>query len=495
MKSSLSRRLQKILRTPFLAGLALGIVGTATGAGMLGSAIFPDVPRGSYYDNAIGEMYANEIIKGYDSGKFGPDDAVTRGQLAVMLQRFKDKLDSGEWEYITDTGDGAASSRAPRSSRGSSSSSSIVSSVAQSSSSLGYNPKGILRFSTTNFVANPSKAVISVVRTGGNEGSTSIRYTTADGTAVAGTDYRVASGTLLFANKETSKTFSIDILGGLPTSNKLFSVKLDTPGNGAFLGNPSTSTVTIQGLNSLNSSSSNGAQAAASSSVPAQGALTLAATQYSIRENGQPLTITVNRIGGSQSSVTVSYATANGSATAGTDYASTAGTLTFNGGETSKTFTISPQDNSFIAGSKNFTINLSSPGGGAVLGETKSASITIMDDESQSYGSGSLKFSKSNYEVQQSQGFAIITVQRTGGASGQVSVPYQATVGTAVAGLDFVPTTGTLVFAAGEAAKTFSVALYKNSEGESGRTVNLTLNTPTGGLLGDPATALITIYR
>jgi len=49
---------------------------------------FPDVPEGSYYHDSVKNMYMKNVIKGYDNGLFGPNDNVTRAQVAVMLDRY-----------------------------------------------------------------------------------------------------------------------------------------------------------------------------------------------------------------------------------------------------------------------------------------------------------------------------------------------------------------------------------------------------------------------
>lgn len=49
---------------------------------------FEDVKSGSYYEKAITWAAANEIVSGYGNGKFGPDDAITREQMAVILYRY-----------------------------------------------------------------------------------------------------------------------------------------------------------------------------------------------------------------------------------------------------------------------------------------------------------------------------------------------------------------------------------------------------------------------
>lgn len=53
-----------------------------------GSCAFDDVKSGSYYENAIAWAAANGIVSGYDNGLFGPDDAITREQLATILYRY-----------------------------------------------------------------------------------------------------------------------------------------------------------------------------------------------------------------------------------------------------------------------------------------------------------------------------------------------------------------------------------------------------------------------
>lgn len=50
--------------------------------------IFIDVPKSAYYAQAITWAYQNKVINGYGNGKFGPDDNVTREEMAVMLCNF-----------------------------------------------------------------------------------------------------------------------------------------------------------------------------------------------------------------------------------------------------------------------------------------------------------------------------------------------------------------------------------------------------------------------
>ena len=79
--------------------------------------------------------------------------------------------------------------------------------------------------------------------------------------------------------------------------------------------------------------------------------------------------------------VTVDYATADGTATEGSDYTSTSGTLTFDAGETSKTVSVPVLDDTVEDSGETFTLTLSNPSGGeAQLGDA-SATGTIDNDE------------------------------------------------------------------------------------------------------------------
>ena len=111
------------------------------------------------------------------------------------------------------------------------------------------------------------------------------------------------------------------------------------------------------------------------------GALQFNAASYSVNENQGTATITVTRTGGSAGSVSVNYATSNGTATAGSDYTATSGTLTFADGETSKTFTCRSSTTRPSRIAETVTLTLSNPTGGAALGSPATATLTIDSDD------------------------------------------------------------------------------------------------------------------
>jgi len=101
---------------------------------------------------------------------------------------------------------------------------------------------------------------------------------------------------------------------------------------------------------------------------------------FSVRESGSTVTITVTRSGDLSEAVSVSYATTNGTARAGTDYAATGGVLSFAAGEASKSFTVPIINDGALEDDETFKVSLSSPKV-AGLGEVVSATVTIGDDD------------------------------------------------------------------------------------------------------------------
>jgi Calx-beta domain/IPTL-CTERM motif len=108
---------------------------------------------------------------------------------------------------------------------------------------------------------------------------------------------------------------------------------------------------------------------------------------------------------------------------------------------------------------------------------------------------GSLRFTAADFLAVESDGTAVISVERVGGTAGAVGVSFATADGTAEAGLDYQATAGTLAWADGEGGiKTFTVVLVDDDLVEGDETLLLSLTAPTGGAaLGDPSTAVLTL--
>jgi Calx-beta domain/FG-GAP-like repeat len=110
-------------------------------------------------------------------------------------------------------------------------------------------------------------------------------------------------------------------------------------------------------------------------------------------------------------------------------------------------------------------------------------------------GAGLFQLSNASQKVVESVGSITVTVNRTSGNTGAVSVSYSSASGSAASGTDFAPVSGVLVWADGEAgAKTFNVPILSDAIIEPEEKFTVGLSAPTGGAtLGAPSTHTVTI--
>jgi hypothetical protein len=107
---------------------------------------------------------------------------------------------------------------------------------------------GVIQFAVSDYSVSEKdgSAVVTLIRTGGYASGVTVHYTTSGGSAVVGTNYNAASGTVTFAEGQTSQTFTIDVLDdGTASGNKTVNLVLGSPGGGASLGLRSTATLWI----------------------------------------------------------------------------------------------------------------------------------------------------------------------------------------------------------------------------------------------------------
>jgi hypothetical protein len=248
------------------------------------------------------------------------------------------------------------------------------------------------------------------------------------------------------------------------------------------------------GLLSIIASGGGGGGGGGVGNVP--GTLQFSATTYQVDENGTgTATISVSRTGGSDGAVSVSYATSNGSATAGSDYTASSGTLNWADGDaTAQTFDVPITNDTVVELPETVNLTLSSVTGGATLG-TSSAILTINSEDSY----GTIQFNSNSYDVSENPSRTVtdvIILQRVNGSSGAVSVDVSdAGTGTAP-GADYTFTSPTTVnWADGDtASKTVPITLVDNAIQDGTRTVDLALGNVTGGAaIGTPGTATVNI--
>jgi hypothetical protein len=331
---------------------------------------------------------------------------------------------------------------------------------------------GMLQFSLASYTVQESsgQATIKVLRSGGAAGGVTVHYATSNGSAVAPKDYTGRAGTLTFDARELYRTFSVPIAGTGPKGDLTVNLALSNPSGGASLGSRSTAVLVIQS---------------------GQAELQFDRPTYVVGETGTRATITVKRTGPTGPQVTVDYATADGTAKAGEgDYTPNSGTLTFGPGVRSRIFTVLVSEDALLEGDETVNLFLRSPQprAGAFLGVQRSAVLTIRTANPQ------VQFSKSEFSVSEAASRAFITVVRRPPTKLAVTVEYFTARGTAVAGTDYLSTSGTLTLASGVTSARFPVELLHDTAQQGTRTVKLALRSPSNGaLLGTPATAVLSI--
>jgi hypothetical protein len=334
------------------------------------------------------------------------------------------------------------------------------------------------QFSSANYSANEGDgfAQVVVVRSGGTQLVASINYATSNGSAQAGADYTAASGTLTFNSGETSKTIFVPVTDdAFVEGSENFTVTLSSPSFGAAAGTPATATVTI-----LDNDGGSTVQ--------------FNPTDYTVNEAAGQVVLTVlaNRLGNTSTPISVNYATRNGSAVAGQDYATASGTVTFGSGETQKQIVIQILNDTLLENPENFFVDLSNPQGASLKTDGSStAAVNIADDDS---GTSTIQFSSASYSVSEGGGSVALTVVRSGGIQLAASANYATANGSAQASSDYTAASGSVTFAPGETQKTIIVGVNEDSFAEGDETFSVTLSAPSAGAaLGNPNTATVTI--
>ncbi|MDB9534945.1 Calx-beta domain-containing protein, partial [Dolichospermum planctonicum CS-1226] len=195
-------------------------------------------------------------------------------------------------------------------------------------------------------------------------------------------------------------------------------------------------------------------------------------------------TFTVTLSGETFQTVTVNYATANGTATAGSDYTATTGTLIFNvnPGETSKQITVSVLGDSLFEANETFFVNLSNATNASIADAQAQGTITNDD-----VALPTITLAVSPTSVSEDGTTNLIyTFTRTGATTNTLTVNYSI-AGTANS-TDYTgatPGTGkTITFAAGVSTATLTIDPTADTIVESNETVALTLATGTGYTIG-----------
>jgi len=178
--------------------------------------------------------------------------------------------------------------------------------------------------------------------------------------------------------------------------------------------------------------------------------------------------------------VSVAYATADGSATAGSDYTATSGTATFASGESSETANVIVNGDTVHEGDENFFVDISSPSG-ATIADGHGVGTIVDDDAIPAVSIGDVSVIEGNSGTKT----ASFPVKMSNATTSTVTVGYATQNGSAAAGSDYVATSGTLTLAPGETSSTIGVGVTGDILQEQSETFKVVLSSPTNATIAD----------
>ena len=290
----------------------------------------------------------------------------------------------------------------------------------------------------------------------------SLRYEVTEGTATENDDYRGAlSGPLTFAPGETSKEVALELVDdAVAEEDETVTLALSDVQGGTLADGVATGTIT--------DNDGPPAVAVGDATAPEDASLVFAVTL-------RPA---------SSGEVTVQYAITPGTAQAA-DYAGpTSGTVTFSPGETAEEVVLDLVDDEIAEEDETVTLALSGVQGGTLAGGVATGTITDND------GAPTVRVADATAAEGERLVFAV-TLRPA--SSGEVTVRYAITPGTAQAADYAGPTSGTVTFSPGQTAKEVVLDVVDDEIAEDDETVMLALSDVRGAALaGGAATGTIT---
>ena len=192
--------------------------------------------------------------------------------------------------------------------------------------------------------------------------------------------------------------------------------------------------------------------------------------------------VTLSRV--ATGSVTVDYATADGTAAAGQDYTALSGTLTFAAGETEKSVSVATLADRTLDDGETLTLTISNASG-ATIGNAAATGTLVDVPPLPTIGVADASANEGD-----TLAFAVTLSEATTVA---VTVAYATADGGATAGADYTAASGTLTFAPGDTEKTVAVALLHDALAEGNETLTLSLSNASRATIADgQATGTVT---
>ena len=303
-----------------------------------------------------------------------------------------------------------------------------------------------------------SSGFVFTVTKSATDAPATVQFATADGTAGQPGDYAASSGTVSFAAGEATKQVTVNVSGDAAfEADETFFVNLSSPTGASIADNQGQGTISNDDASP-----------------------SLAINDVTLKEGNSgttAFTFTVTKTGATELPASVNFATANGTATAPTDYAAQSGTLTFAAGEATKTITILVNGETAVEANETFLVNLSNASG-ATIADAQGLGTIENDDASLAIDNVIVAEGNSGTAA------LVFTVRKTGAAV-PASVGFATGNGTASSASDYESEAGTVNFAAADVTRTITVRVDGDTTFETDETLYVTLSNAIGATIAD----------
>ena len=295
--------------------------------------------------------------------------------------------------------------------------------------------------------------VVTATGLAAGDAPATVDYATEDGTATAGADYEPVSGTLTFTAERAEQVVAVPLVDdAIDEPDETLAVVLTDAAN-AMIGT-----------------------AAAVGVIEDDDPVPELEISGGAASEGETMGFAVTLSGSSERTVTVDFATSDGTAVAEADYRPAAGTLTFEPGEIARTVEVSVIDDAIHEPAEWFALALANARNARL--PRAPARGTIRDDDalltiagaSAGEGSGGLEF--------------VVTATGLAAGDAPVTVDYATEDGTATAGADYEPVSGTLTFTADRAEQVVAVPLVDDAIDEPDETLAVVLTDAANAMIG-----------
>jgi hypothetical protein len=341
-----------------------------------------------------------------------------------------------------------------------------------------------------------SKSVL-VVRTGDASDAATVVLTADSGSAAAGTDFAVdlPTSTVELPPGVTFRRVTVTALADADPEGVEFAHLTLSSASGAAIGGQSELLLLIRDAYVAD---------APSISFAATNESRIEDTIYTSRlstvDEGRAVPLTIIRSSAADAG-TVDLRVIGGTATLGVDFSDPTATLAFPAGTASIDVDFATLDDADREGAETVQLLLERPTPPGTALQAALATVLIDDDEASQAGQLALRATSApgrTVQVAENAGNAQFRVERTGGTTGPVTIDYAAigtATGGAIAGEDFVASTGTLTFPDGTGSATFSIPIIDDNVVNlfAGTDFRVILANPTGGATIDPTASSMTV--